>query len=214
MQRIRDVLFFYAVVALSCASFLAAKAQQPTALTPTLARTEGVEPISAIAFTRLYLTAQTDPPPPAFDITRPTLTVQCTRRPGDKYLFELFVNFGNITDTAFYPPWHRTDDTELFAPRTEKIPLTMEFLGYTRVKPVRRDFEFVIAPAGQLRYNPPSTLSRNLEEITYFLQFLRALPTFHLSYPGHAATFLTEPLLAQIRKEPICRASGLSPNLK
>ncbi len=204
------------VIFLTCAwvvfpeiALVAARGEQPSMLSPSLARDEGVEPSSSIAFTRLYLTAQTDPKPTAFDVALPTLTVQCTKRPGNKFLFELFVNFGGITDTNFYPPWRPANDRDLFPPSTEKVSVTLEFLGYTHVKPVRRDFEFVTAPAGQLRYNPPSGGSRNLEEITYYFQFLRALPTFRLSYPGHTATFLTEPLLAQIRKEPLCRASGL-----
>jgi hypothetical protein len=194
---------------LLCTFPIAAYGQQLTALSSMLARSEGVDTSTSTSFSRLYLTAQTDPPPAQFDLASPTLTIQCTRRPGDKYFVELFVNFGGITDTAFYPPWRPADDTDLFPPRTEKVSITLEFLGYTHVKPVRREFEFVTAPIGQLRYNPPSGGSHNLEEIVYYFQYLRALPTFHISYSGHTATFLTEPLLAQIRKEPLCRASHL-----
>lgn len=203
------IFYIYVGSVLPCASPIAAFAQQPAALSPMLARSEGVDASSSIAFTRLYLTAQADPPPTQFDPANPTLTVQCSRRPSDKYFVELFVNFGGITDTAFYPPWRPANDRDLFPPRTEKVSITLEFLGYTHVKPVRREFEFVTAPIGQLRYNPPSGGSHNLEEIAYYFQYLRALPTFHISYPGHTATFLTEPLLAQIRKEPLCRASRL-----
>ncbi|WP_128911268.1 hypothetical protein [Granulicella sibirica] len=190
------------------AAFHSTKAQQPIALTPTLARSEGIEPTSHIVFARIYLTATGSPAPTEFDISLPTLTVQCTRRPNDKFVFELFVNFGNVTDTAFYPPWRRADD-ELFPPVTQKQPLMMEFLGYTHVKPVRRQFEYVVAPFGQLRYNAPSGGSPNLEEIAFYFQYLRALPTFRLSYPGHTVTFETAPLLAQIHKEPLCHASSL-----
>jgi hypothetical protein len=187
------------------------RAQSPTltSLSPTLARSQGVESTSNIAFTRLYLTAQSDPTPTEFDITRPTLTVQCTQRPNGKFLFELFVNFGGVTDTAFYPPWRPANDQDLFPPRTDKVSITMEFLGYTKVKPVKREFEAVIQPDHQLRYNSPGGGSRNLEEIAFYFQYLRALPTFRLSYAANSATFFSDPLLAQIRKESLCKASGL-----
>ena len=178
-------------------------------LSPALARSEGVEPHQNIVYTRLYLTAQSDPAPSEFDISRPTLTVQCTQRSNKKFFFELFVNFGGVTDIAFYPPWRPANDRDLFPPRTGKVSLTMEFLGYTRVKPVKREFEQVIQPDHQLRYNSPGSSSHNLEEIAFYFQYLRALPTFRLSDSSHSATFLTEPLLAQIRKESLCKASGL-----
>jgi hypothetical protein len=201
-----------AVVALLplTATLLLAQTPGVTPLSPTLARSEGVDSARGIRYTRLYLTAQADSTPTAFDLAQPTLTVQCTQHSAEKYQFELFVNFGRVTDIAYYPPWRRADHPgELFAPVTEKIPVTMEFLGYTKVNPAKRQFEMVVAPANQLRYNSPGGGSSNLDEVAYYFQFLRALPTFRLSYPGHSATFLTEPLLAQIRKEPLCRASGL-----
>lgn len=194
---------FIALISLTC------NAQEPVALSSTLARTEGTEAISAISFTRLYLSAQTDSPPQTFSLGQPTLTIQCTVAPHDKYKFEVFINYGGITDTTFYPPWRPVNEQDLFPPRTDKTTVTMEFLGYTRVKPVRRQFEFVIHPTGQLRYNNPSSGSPNMEEIAYYFQYLRALPTLRVSYASHTATFLTEPLLAQIRKEPLCKASGL-----
>jgi hypothetical protein len=205
-----------------CIFSLHATAQQAASSVETLpsgiARTTGKDPSSSIAYTRLFLT--TAPPPaipiagtpkvplPAADLTLPTLTVQCTQAPNGKFRFELFVNFGGVTDTAFYPPWHETPGN-LFPPQTEKTNLTMEFLGYTKVKPVKRQFESVLQPSGQLRYNSPGSRSANLEEIAFYFQYLRALPTFHISSPTHTATFLTAPLLAQIHNEPLCPASGL-----
>jgi hypothetical protein len=205
-----------------CIFSLHAAAQQTASsveiLPSGIARLTGKDPSSNIAYTRLFLT--TAPPPaapiagapkvplPAADLSLPTLTVQCTQAPNGKFRFELFVNFGGVTDTAFYPPWHESPG-DLFPPRTEKTNLTMEFLGYTKVKPVKRQFENVLQPPGQLRYNSPSGHSPNLEEIVFYFQYLRALPTFHISSPNQTATFLTAPLLAQIHNEPLCRASGL-----
>ncbi|GAC1360805.1 MAG: hypothetical protein NVSMB3_08830 [Acidobacteriaceae bacterium] len=194
-----------------------AKAQLPS-FAPNLARTDGTDPASGIAFTRLYLAAQplnpatptpTTAMPSNLDLSQPVLTAQCTRRPNGKFVFELFVNFGGVTDTAFYPPWKPVSSQDLFPPRTTKITLTMEFLGYTRFKPARRQFEYVISPQDQLRFNPPSSSSANLEDITYYLQVLRALPTLRISGAGHTASFVTTPLLTQLHAEPLCRASGL-----
>ena len=85
----------------------------------------------------------------------------------------------------------------------------MEFLGYTHVKPVRRQWEVPAQTPGQYRYNPPGAGSTNLEEITYYLRYLLALPTLRLTLDNRSADFLTTPLLDQIRKEPLCRAASL-----
>jgi len=182
-------------------------------LAPNLARLSGVEPTSGITYVRLFLLedaahnpSQTEPA--AFDLTRATLTAQCTQDKKGKLHFELFVNFGNITDTAFYPPWRPTLPTD-FPPPTQKVTVTMEFLGYTRFKPAKRQFEKVVAPYGQLRYNNPAVGSANMEDIAYYLQVLRSLPTLRLSAGPQSASFLTTPLLAQLHNEPLCRASGL-----
>src|ERR1700744_1179912 len=78
-------------------------------LAPNLARLSGVEPTSGITYLRLFLLedAPHNPSEPAaaFDLTRATLTAQCTQDKKKKLRFELFVNFGSITDTAYYPPW-------------------------------------------------------------------------------------------------------------
>jgi hypothetical protein len=182
-------------------------------LAPTLARLSGMEPTSGIRYVRLFLLeeaarkpSQTTPAP--FDLTQATLTAQCTQDKKGKLHFELFVNFGNIPDTAFYPPWRPTLPTD-FPPPTEKVTVTMEFLGYTHFKPAKRQFEKVIAPYGQLRYNNPAVGSSNMEDIAYYLQVLRSLPTLRVTAGPQSASFLTTPLLAQLHNEPLCRASGL-----
>jgi hypothetical protein len=44
---------------------------------------------------------------------------------------------------------------------------------------------------------------------TYYLRILLALPTLHLTLGDKAAEFRTTPLLDQIRREPLCKASLL-----
>lgn len=178
-------------------------------ISPSLARISGTDSFSDINYVRIFLLSDPAPGAPAtFDLTRPTLTAQCTQDKKGKLRFELFVNFGNITDTAYYPPWHPTYLNEQ-PPVIQHATVTMEFLGYTKFKPAKRQFEKVVAPYGQLRYNNPGVGSFNMEDLSYYLQVLRALPTLRLTLGPQSASFLTTPLLAQLHAEPLCRASGL-----
>jgi hypothetical protein len=206
------------LLALLCA-LSALNAQQPepqqpekTTLAKGIDRLAGEEATSHIQYVRLVLAGSLRTPSPA-DSTAlapvPTLIAQCTLRPNGKSYFELFANFGGATDLAFYPPWTPTSKQDLFPPRTDKVTFTMDFLGYTHVKPVRRQWEIPVQTPGQYRYNPPGGGSANLEEITYYLGYLLALPTLRLTLDNRSADFLTTPLLNEIRKEPLCRAAAL-----
>jgi hypothetical protein len=139
----------------------------------------------------------------------PMLIAQCTKEASGRLAFELLANFGGVADLAYYPPWRPANSRDLFPPRLEKPMMTMEFLGYTRVKPVKRQWEALLQPVGQYRYNPPSGGSSNMEDSMYYLRFLVALPTLRLTLANKAAEFRTTPLLDQIRKEPLCKASLL-----
>ncbi len=106
-------------------------------------------------------------------------------------------------------PWHSTGENDLFPPRTPKIQLTLDFIGYTKVRPFKRQFEGVEAPGpAQLRYLNPGAGSTNMEPPGWFFQYLGALPTFRLSGNGHVADFPTTGWLAELHKEPLCAASG------
>jgi hypothetical protein len=189
-------------------------AQQPenTSLPTGITRLTGQDTTSHIQYVRLVLSGSLRTPSPTNSpapSAPPTLIAQCTLRPDGKSYFELFANFGGATDLAFYPPWTPTSKQDLFPPRTERATLTMEFLGYAHVKPVRRQWEVPVQTPGQYRYNPPGAGSANLEEITYYLRYLLALPTLRLTLDNRSADFLTTPLLDEIRKEPLCRAASL-----
>jgi len=139
----------------------------------------------------------------------PILIAQCTRGASGRLAFELLANFGGVSDLTYYPPWRPANSRDLFPPQLQKPMMTMEFLGYTRVKPVKLQWEALLQPMGQYRYNPPSGGSSNMEDSTYYLRFLLALPTLRLTLANKAAEFRTTPLLDQIRKEPLCKASLL-----
>lgn len=171
-----------------------------------IAKIQGVDPDNGETYLRLLLAGALVP---AAEIAPPpTLTAQCTRSSSGKLGFEIFANFGGIEDNDFHRSW-MPKDGGLFAPVTRKVVVTMEFLGYIRVKPVKRQWELVEKPLGQLRYNTPSGGSSNMEDITFYMQYLKALPTLRLTYGKKTADFLVTPLFDQIRKEPLCHASGL-----
>jgi hypothetical protein len=184
---------------------------EKTKLASGVDRISGLDPASNIHYVRLILSGSlhTSSPADSALLPGPTLIAQCTMKPNGKSSFELFANFGGASDLAFYPPWTPTSKQDLFPPRTEKVALTMEFLGYTHVKPVRRQWEIPVQTPGEYRYNPPGGGSANLEEITYYLRYLVSLPTLRLTLDSRSADFLTTPLLAEIRKEPLCRAAAL-----
>lgn len=175
---------------------------------PGISRTEGVDSASSIRWIRLTLDGKTVKGN-AGSAGAPLLIAQCTLHSADKYRFEMFSSFGDATDLAFYPPWKPASPQDLFAPRTDKVSITMEFLGYTRVKPLRRQWEVPVQTPGLYRYNPPGSGSPNLEEIAYDLRYLLALPIVRLSLADRSAEFAASPLIAQIRREPLCRAAGL-----
>jgi hypothetical protein len=221
----RLVLSIRAVFALTLlCSFSAACAQQPnhpaantgqpehTILASGIARIAGTDAASQIQYLRLVLRGSLRTPPPAdmaTALSSPMLIAQCTARPNGKSFFELFANFGAVSDLAFYPPWTPTSKQDLFPPQTGKVIFTMEFLGYTHVKPVRRQWEIPVQTPDQYRYNSPGGASQNLEEITYYLRYMVSLPTLRLTLGDRSAEFLTTPLLNEIRKEPLCRAAAL-----
>jgi hypothetical protein len=180
-------------------------AQKPVASVTTLpggvGRIEGKEAVSRIAYTRLFLTGGAEP----IDLAQPTLTVQCTQDPSGKFQFDMFVNFGGVADAAFYPLRFPATSQEHASLRKRKVNVTMEFIGETKLKPMTRQFEKVITPQGQLRYDPPSDFSPNREPISFYFHYLSVLPTLRISSEGHTATFAAAPLLAQIRNEPLCR---------
>ena len=98
-------------------------------------------------------TAPSSPPPGAQTApplsSPPPLIAQCTSSASGKLTFELLANFGGVTDTTYYPPWRPSKD-DLYPPRLKKPNLTMEFLGYTHVKPVKRQWEALVGSAGSV----------------------------------------------------------------
>jgi hypothetical protein len=172
-------------------------------------RMAGVESISGISYVLLSVegkltsaNAETSAPP--------RLTAQCTRTAAGKLKFELLADLGGIKEIAYYPPWRPASSTDLYPPRLDKAQVTMEFLGYTRVKPVKRQWEYLLDLPGEMRYATPSLGSSNMEEIRFYLQYLRALPTLRLTIPGKGtAEWETSKWQATVHAEPLCAASGL-----
>jgi hypothetical protein len=176
----------------------------------TVKRMEGVDAPSGIVWVQLAIEGSFVAKDAAPATPPPTLTAQCTQTKAGKQKFELLGDFGGITDRAYYPPWRPANSDDLFPPRLDKVTVTMDFLGYTHVKPAKRQWSVLMTPYGELQYNAPGSGSANLEEIMYYLRYLLALPTLRLSAPGRQTVdFMMTPLLDAIRKEPMCKAGGL-----
>ena len=146
------------------------------------------------------------------DIWTPRLTAMCEKLSGGKYHFELWADDPGVSGArpqlAFFPPWKQTQ-YELFPPRLIKVNGTLEFLGYTKVKPVKRQWEYLHELAGELRYAAPGGSSSNMEEIMFYLQYLKVLPILRLTVPGRGSEeFETTRWQAAVKAEPLCYASG------
>jgi hypothetical protein len=181
---------------------------EKTTLTGGIQRFAGEEQTSHIKYVKLVL-AGSSRSSTAASSTPPTLIAQCTLRPNGRSYFELFTSFDGVTDFTYYPPWTPVSKDDLFPPHTDKVNITMEFLGYTKVKPVRRQWEVPMHLPGLFRYDPPGSGSTNLEEVSYYLRYLVSLPTLRLTLDNNSTEFLTTPLLAEIRREPLCRAAAI-----
>ncbi len=73
--------------------------------------------------------------------------------------------------------------TICFRLRLQRFQLTMDFLGYTHVTPVKRQWETLRQSFGELRYTTPGLGSANMEPIAFYLQYLKALPTLRITGP-------------------------------
>ena len=94
---------------------------------------------------------------PASGTAAPLLTVQCFRLPGGELKFELLATDPAAASTEqpiYQAPW-RPSPGVLFAPNLVKRTITMDFVGYTHVKPVKRQWEYPEGAAGILRYSTP-----------------------------------------------------------
>jgi hypothetical protein len=193
-----------------------ARCQQPAP--ESLQRIAGTDAVSQIAYVLISTSGKLISPSPASTPTStpgstlgspPRLTAQCTRDPAGKLRFELLADFGNVPQITFFPPW-KPSPGDLFPPQLTKLQLTMNFLGYTRVKPVKRQWEYLLQPSGELRYSTPGMASANMEPITFYLQYLRALPTLRLTTPDNRTLeFETTNWQQALRAEPLCHASSL-----
>ncbi len=176
-------------------------------------RSEGIDAGSGIAYVLISIDGR------RVDGAKPTvpprLTAQCTKAVDGKTRFELLADMGEVPEVRFVPPWVKKDSTS-FPPVLAKTMVTMDFLGYTKVKPVKREWRSVDGLPGEMKYAAPGMHSGNMEEVMVYMQYLRALPTLRLTLPGETkanpaaiAEFETSRWQAKVKAEPLCWASGL-----
>lgn len=172
-------------------------------------RQSGTDADSGIAWVLLSIEGKPLEGGPVAAGSAPRLTAQCTKRPAGKLKFELLADFGGVPEVRFVPPWKPKSSAD-FPPRLERVQIRIEFFGYMKVKPVKRQWVALDGLAGEWRYATPGMDSGNMEEIMFYLQYLRALPELGLTLPGRgAARWETVGLQQAIHAEPICGASGL-----
>ncbi len=202
MRTIPALTLFTASLSLSSCP---AQTPQPPG---SIQRITGTEPASQITYALISIPG-TLTGASAQPTTSPRLTAQCTRDPAGKFKFELLADFGNVPEIAFYPPW-KPSPGDLYPPALTKVQLTMDFLGYTRVKPVKRQWEYLLQPSGELRYSTPGLASANMEPIAFYLQYLKALPTLRLTTPDkRTVEFETTAWQQALKSEPLCHAGSL-----
>jgi hypothetical protein len=171
-------------------------------------RLAGVDATSGITYALISLEGKAVGAAPV-RMPSPRLTAQCTQTPDGKRRFELLADLGGVPELVYYPPWKPKTSSE-FPPQLVKAQVTMEFLGYTRVKPVKRQWESLDQLPNELRYSTPGLSSGNMEPINFYLQYLRALPTLRLTVPGKGtAEWETAGWQQAVHAEPLCSASGL-----
>jgi hypothetical protein len=187
------------------------------------ARVSGVDEFTGASYTLLILEGKTLPPvanAPTVDPAAavPVLVAQCSqpKDPSAKVVFEVFMTFGGVGDEArhFQGSWRPTAPNHLSKPPLVRTNLTVEFLGYVKEKPQKLEWERMRGLdgefLGEFRFLPPGFHSANLGDFNYYIRYLLALPTMRVSWPGQPVVeFGTAPWLDTIRKEPLCKASGL-----
>ena len=198
---------------LACAC-LPALAQQPAPAADAITRQTGTEPSQKIDWALISVSGRLVPAPGApslavADTTPPRLTAQCTRDAAGKLRFELLADFGGVPEIAYAPPWKQSPG-DLYPPHLVPMTMTMDFLGYTKVKPAKRQWNTLKDQRGELEYATPGFGSANMEPIAFYVQYLRALPTLRLSAAGHPTLeFETLKWQAAVKAESLCWASSL-----
>jgi hypothetical protein len=180
---------------------------QPGSPASGITRTAGTDDSSGNSYV-LISTEGTSVGTSASPVPAPRLTAVCTRTPTGKLKFELMADLGGVAEIAYYPPWKPKSSSD-FPPRLDKKQVIMEFLGYTKVKPVKRGWESLPPMPGELRYQTPGIGSPNMEEFAYYMQYLRSLPTLRLTVPGQGvAQWETSKWQQALHAEPLCATSG------
>ena len=173
------------------------QAQTPIML-PVLTVIEGRDADSAIAYTRITLSAEQ-----AQTVAdSPALTVECAEEKSGRKV-DLYVDLGGAERTFHAPA--KPDPVTHFKPSNPSVRLILTFEGY---KPFKRSWEMM--PSGEYRYRPPGADSPNLDSVSFFLMYMYSVPVLHISFAdprlgNKTAEFHTAGLSAEMKKRSLCR---------
>jgi hypothetical protein len=148
------------------------------------------------------------------DSGAPRLTAQCTRAADGKMRFELLADTGDVAELKYVPPWKATKENP-DRPSLGQPTVKMEFLGYTKMKPMKRQWIGIKGLMGEWQYATPGFRSPNLEDETVILRYILALPTMRLTLPSITGTgdvvveFATGDWLKRVKGEAMCAGAGL-----
>ena len=173
-----------------------------------MTRVAGVDEGSGIQYALVSLDGKVaGPEQPAI---APKLTAQCTRDKAGKLRFELLVDEGGVPAVKYFAPF-KTSSDHPFAPAVNAVTgVVMEYVGYVKEKPVKRQWDRLNGMPEELRYATPGMSSKNLEDVARVLQYLRSLPGLRVTIPGRPMlTFETAGWQARVKAEPLCGGSGL-----
>lgn len=121
---------------------------------PSVERQSGIESDSGISWVLLSVNARPLTGAPVKKEQAARLTAQCTKNAAGKLNFELLADFGGVPELRFVPPWKPATSQD-FPPRLQHVQITMDFLGYVKVKPVKRQWVEVDGLSGEWRYATP-----------------------------------------------------------
>jgi hypothetical protein len=199
ISRWTRIVAFPCLLLLGCAAGRAQTGSLLASPPPTsgMSHTEGTDDGTGIAWARMVVPAVRSATHTAAPDAWPMLTVQCSQD-GERRRVDMLVDFGGA-DRGF----HSTRPVKHAAPNPN-ANITLSFRSF---KPFHTQWERL--PSREYRYRNPSLGTSNLQDVSFFLQYMYATREVRVmmlnpSLGDQIATFPTYDLVVQVMKTPLC----------